>query len=110
MRKFKGNLMQIIFELDNRPYGTKGIFGFMVLKFVGERKCEFDLDFSVFTHSCYVNFLKKIGKISEKFHSGARFFGEFASSIPVLLLRTNPATRNYLIVSTKIIWSAGAFV
>ena len=42
--------MQIIFEMEDRSHGTKETFGFMVFKFVGERKCEFDLDFPVFTH------------------------------------------------------------
>ena len=41
--------MQIIFEMDDRSYGTKETFGFMVIKFVGDRKCEFKLDFAVFT-------------------------------------------------------------
>ena len=51
--------MQVIFELDDRRYGTKGIFGFMVIKFVGERKCEFDLDFAVFTQQLVCNICKK---------------------------------------------------
>ena len=51
--------MQVIFELDDRPYGTKGTFGFMVIKFVGERKCEFDLDFAVFTQQLVCNICKK---------------------------------------------------
>ena len=41
--------MQIIFEMDDRSYGTKESFGFMFFKFAGERKCEFDLDFAVLT-------------------------------------------------------------
>ena len=60
--------MQVIFELDDRSYGTNGTLGFKVLKFVGERKCEFDLDFAVFTQQLVCNICKKklenLGKIS----------------------------------------------
>lgn len=55
--------MQVIFELDDRSYGTRGTLGFMVLKFVGERKCEFDLDFVVFPQPLVCDFCKKIGKL-----------------------------------------------
>ena len=58
--------MQIIFELDDRPYGTKETLGFMVLKFVGERKCQFDLDFAAFTQKLLCNFFSKSCKTLRK--------------------------------------------
>ena len=51
--------MQIIFEMDDRSYGTKRTFGFMIFKFVGERKCEFHLHFAVFTQWLECKFFLK---------------------------------------------------
>ena len=49
--------MQIIFNMDDRRDGTRETCGFMVSKILGERKCEFDFNFSVFTKQLVSKFL-----------------------------------------------------